>query len=385
MEFTVTTQSFAPPAPVSIWGAAQAADARRPRSRQTQLGASDTICSRRAGYILHGAERTHSPDMRAAILGTYIHQGLLEDARREYGWLVERTVTDEVLRGHVDVVQLDAVTAARLPKRHRPVEPADVVTVEDVKTKSGRVWDRVVRYGPTPAEMRQVMLYADLLRRVGFADIPGQRYLHRLGRLDVKRVRFRFVCRDTGDEHLQEFDFDPWLAAEARWWVDRVLDAATPEELPRDHDGPGLSVICDNCPFRDACWPDVPPGRPAQTILIQDDADRAQALADYVRGHELYREGKRLKELARAKLDDSPEGDYGANHLGWSGGNPKEEPDVVAMVERFEDADLVVPMVPDMKAMVEILRRAGMTVPMRKAAGQKTPRSIKVSPARTPV
>ena len=212
--------------------------------------------------------------------------------------------------------------------------------------------------------------------------MPVDLDLHRLGPVEVRRIRFRFVCRDTGEEHLQEFDFDPWLAAEARWWVDRVLEAGTPEELPRDHDGPGLSAVCDNCPFREACWPNVPPGMPAQTILVHDDADRAKALADYVRGHEMYREGKRLKEAARAMLEDSPEGNYGDNHLGWSGGNPKQEVDVHAMVERFEDADLVVPMLPDTARMVEILRRAGMPVPMRKAAGQKTPRSIKVSPAR---
>ncbi|MGD3109526.1 PD-(D/E)XK nuclease family protein [Streptomyces sp. YGL11-2] len=378
---TVSTRSPS----ASIWDAAHAADARRPRSRQRQLGASDTICSRRAGYILHGAKRSHSPDMRAAILGTYIHQGLLEDARREFGWLIERTVTDDVLCGHIDVVQLDAATANRLPKRHRPVGPADVVTVEDVKTKSGRIWDRVVRYGPTAAEMRQVLLYADLLRSVGFADIPGQRYLHRLGPIDVGRIRFRFVCRDTGEEHIQEFDFDPWLATEARWWVERVLEAPGPKDLPRDHDGPGLSAICDNCPFRDACWPGVAPGMPAQTILIHDDADRAQALADYVRGHELYREGKRLKEKARAMLSDSPAGRYGDNTLGWSGGNPRQEMDIQAMVERFEDADLVVPMLPNAKAMVETLRRAGIPVPTRPAAGQKTPRTINISPARETV
>ncbi|MGW6021290.1 PD-(D/E)XK nuclease family protein [Streptomyces sp. NPDC055099] len=378
----MTATTFSAPASLSIWDAAHAADARRPRSVQTQLGASDTICSRRAGYILAGTERTNAGAKRAAILGTYIHQGLLEDARREYGWLIERTVADGTLRGHIDVVQLDAATAARLPKRHRPAEPAAHLTVEDVKTKSSRVWDRVVRFGPTAAEMRQVLLYADLLRTVGFADAPGQRYLHRLGPIDVQRIRFRFVCRDTGEEHIEEFVFDEWLAAEARWWVDRVVEADCPEELRRDHDGPGLSVICDNCPFVSACWPGVAPGQPAQTILVHDDEDRAKALADYVRAHERHREAKRVKEMARAMLDNSPEGNYGDNHLGWGGGNDKEETDVAAMVEQFEDADLVVPMVPDEKAMIQILRRAGMVVPRRKAAGQKTARTIKVSRAR---
>ncbi|MEK2474037.1 hypothetical protein [Streptomyces noursei] len=84
-------------------------------------------------------------------------------------------------------------------------------------------------------------------------------------------------------------------------------------------------------------------------------------------------------------LSTSPEGRYGENELGWSGGNPRQEVDVAAMVEKFEDADLVVPMLPDAQAMVDTLRRAGMTVPMRTAAGQKTPRSIKVSPARPTV
>ncbi|MDJ0386134.1 hypothetical protein [Streptomyces sp. G-G2] len=367
---------------MSIWEAAHAADARRPRSNQTQLGASDTICMRRAGYILSGTPRTNTPDKKAAILGTYIHTGLLEDARREYGWLVERTVVGDTIRGHVDVVQLDAATAARLPKRHRPKIAAHAVTVEDIKTKSGRIWDRVVRFGPTAAEMRQVLLYASLLATVGFADIPGQRYLARLGPIEVALIRFRFVNRDTGEEEVQEFPYDPWLAAQARWWVDRVTEEDDPEKLRRDHDGPGLSTICDNCPFLDTCWPEAAPGVPAQTVLIHDDADRAKALERYVRARERAREASRVKELVRAMVDASPEGNYGSNHLGWDGGKDKEEPDVSAMVDAFEDADLAVPMVPDQEAMIRVMRRAGMTVPMRKAPGKKSARSINVSKAR---
>ncbi|MGW0899581.1 PD-(D/E)XK nuclease family protein, partial [Streptomyces goshikiensis] len=216
---------------------------------------------------------------------------------------------------------------------------------------------------------------------VGFADIPGQRYLHRLGPVAVERIRFRFVNRDTGEEFVEEFPFDPWLAAEARWWVERAIEAQTPEELRRDHDGPGLSAICDNCAFLSACWPDAPPGVPAQTLLISDDEDRARALDRYVRARERGREAEQVKKLVRAMVDASPEGNYGANHLGWEGGKEKDEADVEAMVGVFEDADLPVPMVPDQEAMVRIMRRAGMTVPMRKA-GKKSARSIKVSVAR---
>ncbi|MGI5526867.1 PD-(D/E)XK nuclease family protein [Streptomyces syringium] len=383
LEIHVTAITLARPASASIWAAATAVDARRPRSQQTQLGASDTVCQRRAGYVVHRVPRTDTPDTRPAILGTYIHTGLLESARTEYGWLVERLVEDNRIRGHIDVVQLDAATAARLPKRHRPVEPAEVVTVEDVKTKSSMVWDRVLRYGPTPAEMRQVLLYADLLRTVGFADVPGQRYLHRLGPVDVQRIRFRFVCRDNGEEDVQEFAFDPWLAEQARWWVDRVLEAGSPEELTRDHDGPGLAVknLCDYCPWASACWPGRAPGRPVQTMLVHDDADRAEVLAGYVRDRERIGEATKRQVKRRAMIDDSPEGIYGANKLAWSGGKPKDEVDVEALVDTFENADLTVPMRPDVDRMVKVARLAGVAVPMRTSAGRKTPRSINVTRA----
>lgn len=81
-------------------------------------------------------------------------------------------------------------------------------------------------------------------------------------------------------------------------------------------------------------------------------------------------------------LDDSPEGCYGDNALSWGGGNPKEEPDVQALVDTFENAGLTVPMVPDVDGMVAVARRAGVAVPMRNAAGQKTPRTINVTRSR---
>ncbi|MEU6318077.1 hypothetical protein [Streptomyces sp. NPDC047009] len=365
----------------SLWTAAHDVDARRPRSLQRQLGASDTVCERRAAYIVAGTAPSDETDKRAAILGTYIHEGLLGAARTEYGWLVERAVADDTIKGHIDAVQLDEATAARVPARHRPkIAAAGVVTVEDVKTKSTFLWDKVRRYGPTAAELRQVYLYADLLRTVGFEDVRGQRYLAKLGPLEVARIRFRFVNRDNGEEHIQEFDFDPMEATRARWWVQRVRELNSPEEGRRDFDGPGLDAICDHCPFMTACWglPN-PPGTPVQTVLIHDDADRIQTLADYVRGHELETEGKRIKNLARKKIDTSPAGVYGANELGWGGGNSKWDVDVEAMVDLHEDAKIPVPMVPDEKRMVENLKAAGLAVPEKRSA-QNTPKAISVRP-----
>ncbi|MFD3456856.1 hypothetical protein ACFWVC_32355 [Streptomyces sp. NPDC058691] len=363
----------------SLWTAAHDVDARRPRSLQRQLGASDTVCERRAAYIVAGAAPTDQSDKRAAILGTYIHEGLLGAARTEYGWLVERTVGDDTIRGHIDAVQLDAETSARVASRHRPkVAAAGGVTVEDVKTKTTFLWDKVRRYGPTAAELRQVYLYADLLRTVGFEDVRGQRYLAKLGPLEVARIRFRFVNRDNGEEHIEEFAFDPMEAIRARWWVQRVRELNSPEEGRRDFDGPGVDAMCDYCPFVTACWglPESP-GTPVQTVLIHNDADRTQTLADYVRGHELATEGNRIKTLARKKIDASPAGVYGANELVWGGGNAKWDLDVQAMVDVHEEAGITVPMVPDEKRMVANLKAAGLAVPEKRSA-QTTPRTINV-------
>ncbi|MFE5089480.1 PD-(D/E)XK nuclease family protein [Streptomyces sp. NPDC056638] len=370
----------------SLWPAAHDEDADRPRSRQRQLGASDTVCERRAAYILAGTERTDESDKKTAILGTYAHEGLLGAARRRYGWLVETSVGDDQIRGHIDAVHLDAATAVRLPKRLRPTEPADVVTVEDVKTKSTYVWDRTVRYGATEAELRQVYLYAHLLRTVGWEDRWGQRPLARLGPVDVQRIRFRFVNRDNGEEHVQEFAYDPEEAARARWWVERVTELPGPEDATRSFDGPGLDAICDHCPFRTTCWGlGVSPGAPVQTILIHNDADRAQALADYVAGHEMETKGKALKRKVRKMLDASPAGVYGPNELSWTGGNERtdEVVDRQAMLDRFSVLGVEPPerTEPDWEAMERLLIAAGLAVPMR-TERRTTARAIKVSPAK---
>ncbi|MER5546514.1 PD-(D/E)XK nuclease family protein [Streptomyces sp. NPDC001233] len=373
-----------PVRPVSLWPAAHAADARRPRSLQTKIGASDTVCARRAGYLLHGRTPTGTGDQRKAILGTYLHAGMLEAAREEYGWIIERRVEDDTIRGHIDAVQVDGRVAARLPKRLRPRLVAEETTVEDIKTKSTFQWDTVVRHGASEAEIRQVLLYADLLRTEGFADIDGQRQLARLGPLPVGRIRFRFLNRDSGEDHVQEMPFNAERARGARWWVDQVRAAETPEDLPRTFPGPGLSAVCDNCPFKTACWGPTVAGRRPQSLLIRDDAERAKKLAEYVEVTEQIKPLKdRLKEL-RAQLDGSEEGIYGDNALSWSGGNPTKVDDTEAMAALFTQAGLPVPMAPDAAAMKAQLKAAGIPVPVRLDHERRTAVSINVTARKKP-
>ncbi|MGW2022037.1 MULTISPECIES: PD-(D/E)XK nuclease family protein [Streptomyces] len=365
--------------PVSLWPAAHAADARRPRSLQSKIGASDTVCARRAGYLLHGRTPTDSGEKRKAILGTWLHAGMLSAAREEFGWIIERRVEDETIRGHIDAVQLDSHTASKLPKRLRPSLPAEETTVEDVKTKSTYQWDSILRYGASDAEIRQVLLYADLLRSEGFADIEGQRQLARLGPVPVGRVRFRFLNRDSGDDHVQEIACNAERARGARWWVEQVRAAASPEELPRSFQGPGLSVICDNCPFKTACWGSVAAGRRPQSILIHDDAEREKVLAEYVEIAEQVKPLKDRQKFLRAQLDGSEAGVYGDNVLSWSGGNPAKADDVDAMVALYERAGLEVPTAPDAAAMKAQLKGAGIPVPVRLDPDRRTSVSINVT------
>lgn len=377
---TITT----PERPVSLWPAAHAADARRPRSLQTKIGASDTVCARRAGYLLHARTPTDVGEKRKAILGTYLHAGILEAARAEYGWIIERRVEDETIRGHIDVIQLDSGTASRLPKRLRPALPAEEITVEDVKSKGTFQWDNILRYGASEAEMRQVLLYVDLLCTEGVADIDGQRQLARLGPLPVGRLRFRFINRDSGDEHVQEMRFTAERARSARWWVQQVRAAESPEDLPRTFPGPGLSAVCDNCPFKTACWGPVIAGQPPQSALVHGDAERARMLAEYVEVSEEIKPLKERLKILRTRLDGSEPGVYGDNELSWSGGNPSKTDDVDTMVGLFRKAGLPVPMTPDVGAMKAQLKAAGITAPVRLDHDRRTTVSINVTVRKKP-
>ncbi|MEU8919529.1 hypothetical protein AB0D10_01160 [Kitasatospora sp. NPDC048545] len=377
----MSTPTITDPSP-SIWVAADAIDRARPRSRQRQLGASDTACERRSAYKYHGWKPTDLVISPAAMLGTYIHEGLTTAARKEFGWLVEKKVADAAVRGSIDIVQLDRATARQLPRRMRPKVAADENTLEDIKTRTVYRWDETVRYGATAPELRQVMTYARLLNTGGFEDADGQRVLARLGPVRVEKIRLRFICRDNGEEFIQEVPYDPQIAEEAVWWLQRVAETEHPEQARRDFLGPGIDAACDYCPFATACWGSPADGRPVQSNLVHDDEDVAGHLADYVAAHRLWSDADKKKTFARKSVDASEAGRYGANTLGWAGKEKKEQqPDVRAMIELFDTLGAVIPTVPDVDRMVKALMTAGIAVPTRTVV-KRTPRRIDVRAAR---
>lgn len=335
--------------------AAKAVDARSSRSKQRKVGASEIgVCRRRAGYSHHGHPVTDPDNVSgiAAVVGTWIHKGALATMQREWGTVIEQRVEDDRLRGHVDGIDLPNTLRVRAGLAEIEDAP-DVVEVDDLKTKRDRrMIDYVRNRGPKRSELFQTHLYGSLLRDHGVKPIQRQQALADLGPLDVEVVRLRYFARsaEEGDdgEYVYEQPYDPDIAAEAWDWVEQVTRSSSPDDLPRDQDGPGLSIVCDSCPFLTACWGDAGDHAP-QSLLVVTDADLAQTFAEYDAARVDEREAKARKDLARAKLDASEPAIYTdgrdlAFKLGWTGGKTGDpKPDVAAMIALYEQAGLTVP------------------------------------------
>lgn len=340
----------------SLAEAARAVDGRSTRSKQRKVGASEIgVCRRRAGYSHHGTPYSDLDNVSgvAAINGTWIHKGALDTMRRQWGTLIETRVENDTLRGHVDGIDLPNEWRTRAGLE--PIDDApEAVEVDDLKTKrDGRLVAYVRNVGPKRSELFQAHLYGGMLRRGEVSTIKRFEYLAALGPLPVELIRLRYWSRageqdDAAQEYAYEQPFDPDIEAEALEWVAQVAGSSKPEDLPRDQDGPGLSIVCDNCPFVTQCWGQAGDRAP-QSILIVDDADLAQRLAEYDEYRAIERDAKAKKDLARQVLDATDPAIYTdgvdlAFKLHWSGGKTGDpKPDVDAMVALFEEAGLTVP------------------------------------------
>ena len=320
------------------------------------MGASEIgVCRRRAGYSHHGTPVSDPDNVSgvAAINGTWIHKGALDTMRRQWGTIIETRVENEILRGHVDGIELPNEWRRRAGLPEHELAP-EVIEVDDLKTKrDGRLVAYVRNRGPKRSELFQGHLYAGMLRRGEVSPLKRFAYLAELGPLPVEVVRLRYWSRageqdDAAQEYPYEQPFDPDIEAEALEWVDQVARSSSPEELPRDEDGPGLSIVCDHCPFVTECWGDAGDLRP-QSLLIVDDRDLAEQLAEYDRAREGERDASARKDKARAILDATPpaiytDGEELAYRLAWSGGRAGDpKPDVDAMLALFEEAGIDVP------------------------------------------
>jgi hypothetical protein len=349
--------------PGQLTQAAHAVDQRRARSKQKKLGASDVgTCRRRAGYALHGVRATNSEPKMAAIIGTWIHKGALHALQVEYGCLTEQEVENPVLKGHVDRIDvftrddfnhllayddlddiddpLDRYTAELLIEA---LGIAFLLDVEDLKTRSIFVMDRVREFGARRSEWYQVHLYADLLRMGAIKKPKGILRFVNPHTMRIRNVSLRFLCRDNGEEEVITIPYSQEIADEAWRWLDEVLDSQAPEFLPRDHSGPATSAVCRSCPFLDLCWPEREDGRPREALDPGPEA--IAAVAEYAAQRAISSEADKRKKEIREQLEGLPPGVYGDNFLGWGGSEePKPKPDMEVIRKAFEELGEGVPM-----------------------------------------
>jgi hypothetical protein len=325
----------------TLTAAAHAVDQRKARSRQKKLGASDVgTCRRRTGYVLAGVRPTNKPSKMKALLGTWLHAGALKAMAREYGALIEVECEDEILKAHTDAIYAEVVTDQ---VGTTDFEQYVQVDVEDLKTRSVNVWGMFAERGPYLSEWWQVALNADLIRRGKIKrrggwlqDVPAQA-------IQIRTLRIRGLCRDNGDELVFERPYTQELANQAWAWLDEVLDSPDPTQLPKDEPGPTSSVICENCPFRDRCWPPRDDGKAPESVI--EDALIEGALAEYHDAQQAESAATRRKKAARAMLDAAPAGKYGPFELGWQGGHkPTAKPDIEVIRRDYADRGEALPM-----------------------------------------
>ena len=239
-----------------------AADRRRPRSQQREIGMSDLgSCRRRVGYKLAGTDPVNQCGSVQAVMGSAIHDMVADVLQETKGPddLVEYEVRFAGVLGHLD--------------RYEAAERK----VADTKTTSSRWLEHIKLNGPEVGHLWQVNCY-------GAALIAEGR--------PVERVQLDYLARDTGEQWVWADRFDPQHVRDAFTWLAQIRDAEL-AMLPRDHDPD--SVFCQGCPFGGEdggiCWQGHVPERDLLSVLFVEDPD-SQRLAD-----ELWEVRQQIKAL----------------------------------------------------------------------------------------
>ena len=281
------------------------------RSQQREIGMSQLgSCRRQAAYQHFGVEP--DPDFydekRAAQLGTWLHEGLLPRlSARLPGSAYEIDVELKLdglspIPGHVDL--------------YWPLGKQ----VIDVKTRGPRSMDWVLSRGIPRKEIWQTHGYAQ-------AIIDSGR--------EVESICILNLNRDNGEVVPVVMPFDPTqVELLAQWWAEVCL-AENAEQLPRDERGPGLSYLCDHCPWLHQCWGAAAirgtAGAQAlpRDVVAGDITPVIEACSQWVTATETERAASKEKEFLRQVLQDVPDGSYGDYELTWRKGRSTVDNDAV--------------------------------------------------------
>lgn len=307
-------------AAIALRGVFIAADADR---RRPPHGLSMSMlggCTRRAAYALAGTPTTDVPPPDpawAATLGTWIDEHLLPRLAAYHGGEHHQKV---VLRaggleipGELDLCYDDVVS--------------------DLKTVLEQRLYGVRRYGVYANHRIQVIGYAVARAQAGHT---------------VRWVTWLYLDRDNGDHEVVTEALTNAAMMEVFARVTEIRAAAQdPDQARRDGRGPGLSRMCDGCPWLRQCW-----GEDAQPDTIGGQRSLAQGGAPAVAGLlEKLTDASRRRaaadgeyEFYRAAIDGLDPAEYGPWTLTW--GRPGSRVNAAAAAARLEALGEPVPMSP---------------------------------------
>jgi len=138
----------------------------------------------------------------------------------------------------------------------------------------------------------------------------------------VRWVAYLYMDRSTGEVQVVVEEF---TTAAAETVMRRVEDlnrlAGDPDTARRDGRGPGVSLICDRCPWLKRCWgPTAVPGTTGpQTILAASTPGLLEILALYVQAAAVAGSAERDKDFAKLVLSCTNPAQYGGYVLHRAG------------------------------------------------------------------
>jgi hypothetical protein len=162
---------------------------------------------------------------------------------------------------------------------------------------------------------------------------------------NVKWVVYLYMDRTTGDVHpvIERFDNAAAMAV-----IDRVETITrfakdNPDAAPREARGPGVSLVCDRCPWLKRCWgPTAVPGETGpQTQLAATPAGLIEILKLALAATGVAGQAHADKEFAKLVLSCTKDGTYGGYKL--SHGRDSERDDVEAMRNTLTGLGIEIP------------------------------------------
>lgn len=318
-----------------------AANARGQQARRALFGLSMSYlggCRRESAYRIAGVEPDaqyvevmDEDQARAAMVGTWIHDGLLPElaallAGGEHEKRVELVVPiGPTVDGVTPLTKVDGSTDC-----YTRAAGGGVI---DLKTVGAYKLGDIDVYGPRERHRTQVRGYAAALVQMG---------------MPVAWTAWVYLDRGDGTVKtvVEPFGEEEYVSVLRR--VQHLVQLAEdPDYAPRDERGPGLSWVCDGCPFLRRCWGENAEPGSSRAIAVHDDADIAFAGEQVVELRAKYNALEKQIDFYKAQVGKPEAGQYGGIKVTY--GKDGVKPDVPALIQMLKDRGVpeeAIPMVP---------------------------------------